>query len=104
MPKFDFTSVSKVTTSVYYNNINGEGGTLSIGGTTISPSSATNDTFKLEFRNENGTIKVYADDNYVYTLTEAQANGTEAISVLAHVAHTWNQYVSLKISALTIIL
>lgn len=104
MPKFDFTSVSKVTTSVYYNNINGEGGTLSIGGTTISPSSVTNDTFQLEFRNENGTIKVYTDGNYVYTLTEAQANGTEAISVLAHVAHTWNQYVSLKISALTIIL
>ncbi len=104
MPKFDFTSVSKVTTSVYYNNINGEGGTLSIGGTTISPSSVTNDTFQLEFRNENGTIKVYTDGNYVYTLTEAQANGTEAISVLAHVAHTWNQYVTLKISALTIIL
>ena len=104
MPKFDFTSVSKVTTSVYYNNINGEGGTLSIGGTTISPSSVTNDTFELEFRNENGTVKVYADGNYVYTLTEAQANGTEAISVLAHVAHPWNQYVTLKISALTIIL
>ena len=104
MPKFDFTSVSKVTTSVYYNNINGEGGTLSIGGTTISPSSVTNDTFELEFRNENGTVKVYADGNYVYTLTEAQANGTEAISVLAHVAHAWNQYVTLKISALTIVL
>lgn len=104
MPKFDFTSVSKVTTSVYYNNINGEGGTLSTGGTTISPSSVTNDTFELEFRNENGTVKVYADGNYVYTLTEAQANGTEAISVLAHVAHPWNQYVTLKISALTIIL
>ena len=104
MPKFDFTSVSKVTTSVYYNNINGEGGTLSIGGTTISPSSVTNDTFELEFRNENGTVKVYADGNYVYTLTEAQANGTEAISVLAHVAHDWNQYVTLKISALTIVL
>lgn len=104
MPKFDFTSVSKVTTSVYYNNINGEGGTLSIGGTTISPSSVTNDTFKLEFRNENGAVKVYADDNYMYTLTEAQANGTEAISVLAHVAHAWNQYVTLKISALTIVL
>ena len=104
MPKFDFTSVSKVTTSVYYNNINGEGGTLSIGGTTISPSSATNDTFELEFRNENGTVKIYVGDNSVYTLTEAQANGTEAISVLAHVAHVWNQYVSLKISALTIVL
>ena len=104
MPKFDFTSVSKVTTSVYYNNINGEGGTLSIGGTTISPSSVTNDTFELEFRNENGTVKIYVGDNSVYTLTEAQANGTEAISVLAHVAHVWNQYVSLKISALTIVL
>ncbi len=104
MPKFDFTSVSKVTTSVYYNNINGEGGTLSIGGTTISPSSATNDTFELEFRNENGTVKIYVGDNSVYTLTEAQANGTEAISVLAHVAHAYNQYVSLKISALTIVL
>lgn len=104
MPKFDFTSVSKVTTSVYYNNINGEGGTLSIGSTTISPSSVTNDTFELEFRNENGTVKIYVGDNSVYTLTEAQANGTEAISVLAHVAHVWNQYVSLKISALTIVL
>lgn len=104
MPKFDFTSVSKVTTSVYYNNINGEGGTLSIGSTTISPSSVTNDTFELEFRNENGTVKIYVGDNSVYTLTEAQANGTEAISVLAHVAHAWNQYVSLKISALTIVL
>lgn len=104
MPKFDFTSVSKVTTSVYYNNINGEGGTLSIGSTTISPSSVTNDTFELEFRNENGTVKIYVGDNSVYTLTEAQANGTEAISVLAHVAHAYNQYVSLKISALTIVL
>lgn len=104
MPKFDFTSVSKVTTSVYYNNISGEGGTLSIGSTTISPSSVTNDTFELEFRNENGTVKIYVGDNSVYTLTEAQANGTEAISVLAHVAHVWNQYVSLKISALTIVL
>lgn len=104
LPKFDFTGVSKVSMTVYFNNINGEGGTISIGGTVISPASATGDTFTLEFRNEDGTVKVYADGTYMYTLTEAQANGTEAISGVAHVAHPWNVYVTLKISAMTITL
>lgn len=104
LPKFDFTGVSKVSMTVYFNNINGEGGTISIGGTVISPSSVTDNTFALEFRNEDGTVKVYADGTYMYTLTVAQANGTEAISGVVHVAHPWNVYVTLKISAMTITL